>query len=112
MNEVDTYIQTLTAFQKNEFQKVRLIVKKLLPDSELMVSYGVLAFKHNKKPVVYFGGFKDHTSLFPASDEMIADVGPELEQFRSSKGTLQFSESNPLPDKLLQKIIQFRVDSL
>lgn len=112
MNDVKKYIDNLNVFQKNEFQKVRLIVKKLLPDSELMVSYGVLAFKHNKKPVVYFGGFKDHTSLFPASDEMIAAVGPELERFRSSKGTLQFSESNPLPDKLLQKIIQFRVDSL
>ena len=112
MSQVNKYIQTLSKFQLEEFQKVQKMIERLLPNVELSVSYGVLAYKYNKKPVIYFGGFKNHTSIFPASDEMVSTVGPELEPFRSSKGTLQFSESNPLPDQLLQKIIQFRVDTL
>jgi uncharacterized protein YdhG (YjbR/CyaY superfamily) len=51
-------------------------------------------------------------SIFPASDDMITEIGAELEAFRTSKGTLQFTGTNPLPDELLSKVITFRLKGI
>lgn len=75
-----------------------------------MISYGIPTFKHKGKPLIYFGAFKDHMSIFPASDETIKAIGEELGKFRTSKGTLQFTEDRPIPEVIIKQIIKYRLD--
>lgn len=108
----DQYIDDLSGDQRGEFERVRAEVLKQAPEAELTMSYGMPSFKYKERILLHFGAFKDHVSIFPASDEMISVIGPELEAFRTSKGTLQFTSTNPLPDELLSKVITFRLEGI
>lgn len=110
MTPIDTYLdKTATPSQRAILERIREIVKELAPNAEEMISYGVPAFKYLKQPVIYFAAFKEHMSLFPASDGMIEAIGEELAQFRTSKGTLQFTEAHPIPEPIIRKIIAYRL---
>ncbi len=108
----DEYIHDLPDEQRSEFERVQTEVLKQAPDAVLVMSYGIPSFKYKGKILLHFGAFKDHVSIFPASDDMITEIGAELEAFRTSKGTLQFTGTNPLPDELLGKVITFRLKGI
>lgn len=111
-DSVDAYIQAQPTQKRAQLEKIRKTVQKLLPGTEELMSYGVPAFKYNKRALIYYAAFKDHLSIFPASDEMIEAVGNGLEKFRASKGTLKFTVKEPLPDKLLKAVIEFRAHTI
>lgn len=112
MNAIDEYLQTATPSQKVALEHIRDIVLTLAPEAEQGMGYGIPVFKYKKRPLIYFAAFKNHMSMFPASDEMIAAVGKDLEKFRAAKGTLHFTEEEPIPDAMLTKIIQFRLAAI
>jgi uncharacterized protein YdhG (YjbR/CyaY superfamily) len=66
----------------------------------------------NGAVVLYFAGWKQHYSLYPASDELVAAFGGELEQYRASKGTLRFPLSVPVPVKLIERIARYRLKEI
>lgn len=111
MTEVDEYLKTVTPEQKAEFERIRKIVKSAVPEAEESISYGIPAFKHDNKPLLYFGAFKNHMSLFPASDHMI-EVVKDLAKYRTSKGTLRFTAAEPISDALVKKIVLYRLDDI
>ncbi len=47
--------------------------------------------------------------MFPASDAAVEAVGEELAKFRTSKGTFQFTEDNPITEPTIKKFIKFRL---
>lgn len=111
MTNLDDYLHKLAPVQKQHFERVRKVVQSLAPDAEELISYGVPTFKYQGRPLVYFGAFPKHMSIYPASDDMIKAI-PELEAFRTGKGTLQFTQDTPLSDGLLHKIVAFRLKML
>jgi uncharacterized protein YdhG (YjbR/CyaY superfamily) len=105
---VDSYIRDFSPIIQVRLQKIRRAIKKLMPKAEETISYKVPTYKLNGKYVVYFAAFKDHISLFPASDAMIA-YAKELKPYRVSKGTVSFSFDKPIPMSLVQKFIRYRI---
>lgn len=108
MKTVDEYLNGLSADQRQELEKIRELVKELVPDTEEVMSYGVPTFKYHKRPLLYYAAYTNHFSIYPASDEMIKVVGKDLEKFRASKGTLRFIKEQPIPNSLLKEIILFQ----
>lgn len=106
MSTIEDYLDKATPTQKAEFERIRKIVRELAPEAEEVMSYGIPTFKHKRRPLIYFGAFKDHMSIFPASDEMMETI-PELSKFRTSKGTLRYTEDNLIPDSLVKKFIRY-----
>lgn len=108
MPTIDDYLHTLSQPQRDEFERLRRIVKSIAPDAEEMISYGMPTFKHGGKPLIYFGGFKHHMSLFPTPGptEILKD---KLKDYKVSKGTIQFTLTHPLPESLIREIIQLRL---
>lgn len=111
MTVIDDYLNHASPTQKAELERIREIVKQIAPDAEEVISYGVPAFKVNKRVVLYMGAFKDHMSIFPASDAMIAEIGEDVAQFRAAKGTLRFTEDKPIPGPILTKIVTYLLAS-
>lgn len=109
MSDIDSYLKKVTPAQKLVLGSIRETIKNMVPEAEEVISYGIPAFKLGGKDLLYFAAFKRHMSLYPASDEMISEVGRDLAKFRTSTGTLQFTEANPIPDEIIRKIIQFRL---
>ena len=111
MSVIDTYLENVTPTQKVALEHIRQLVKKQLPDVEEAISYGMPTFKYKQKNLLHFAGFKDHMSLFPAGDESVKTI-KGVEVFHTSKGTLQFTEANPIPDEVVKQIIALRIKNI
>ena len=109
MSTLADYLKHITPNQLSMYNHVRELVKQAAPDAEEKLSYGVPAFMRKGKPIVYFGAYKSHMSIYPASDSMVQAIGPELAKMRTSKGTIQFTQEHPISDTLLKQIIAFRL---
>lgn len=94
--------------QRTELQKICAFIKRVVPETTEGISYGMPAFKYKGKPLVYVGAFKDHMSLFPTSGP-IEELHEELKSFKVAKGTIHFTLEKPLPEKLIKKILQYRI---
>ena len=55
-----------------------------------------------------FNAFKDHLSLFPAAHAVEA-LQDQLTDFKLSKGTIQFTLEHPIPEAIIQQIVQVRL---
>ena len=93
-------------------ERVRGAIGKAVPDAEECISYQIPAYKLHGRVLLYFAGWKEHYSVYPASDAMVAAFPEELEQYRASKGTLRFPLSTPVPVKLIGRIAKFRAGEL
>lgn len=111
MSVIDDYLTHLEQPQKEALERIRSIVKDMLPDAEEVISYEMPAFKYKGQPVVYFAAFKDHLSLFPTSGptDVLKD---QLKDFVLSKGTIQFTVEHQLPESVIRDIIALRRDAI
>ena len=113
---VDEYLNAMQPSQRAEYQRIGKLVRSIVPDCEEMITYGVLTWKYKGKYLLYFGAYKTHMSIYPVDRGMIESVRGELGDFvltketLGSKGTVQFSESNPVPDVLIRAIVSHRKD--
>ena len=111
MQTVDEYFITATESQVTEYKRVKSIVKNIVPEIEETISYGIPTFKYKGKYVLYFGAFKDHVSLFPGS-QLIEEIKDKLTNFKVSKGTIQYSEKEPVPETIIRQLVQSRMQTI
>lgn len=113
METIDELLSTFRPSQHDELQRIRKIIANTAPKAEESISYGMPAFKYKHKYLIGYSAFKDHLSIFPGA-EATAVFKTRLTDFVTSKGTIQFSETHPLPDDLLEDIVKLglqRIDS-
>ena len=111
MSQIDDYLDKVTASQKTQLERIRQIVISYVPDAKESISYGMPAFKYKNKPLLYFGAFKNHMSVFPTSGPT-KQLGSKLSNFLTSQGTLQFTENNPIPESLLKEVLKVRINAI
>jgi uncharacterized protein YdhG (YjbR/CyaY superfamily) len=85
-------------------RRVRAIVRRALPGAEEAISYGIPTYRLHGTYVLYFAAWKDHYSLYPVSDRIVADIGADLRPYRVRKGTVRFPLDEPVPEKLIASI--------
>ena len=105
---VDEYIANAPPKFQPLLKQLRKTVKAAAPDAEEVISYQMPAFRQNGM-LVYFAAFKDHCSLFGASRDFRRKFAKELKPFEGGKGTLRFTPENPLPARLVTRIVKARV---
>jgi uncharacterized protein YdhG (YjbR/CyaY superfamily) len=105
---IDEYLAAVPEPARTTLTKIRSIIRSAAPREAVeAISYGLPAFKL-KGPLIWFGAFTGHCSLFPTA-AVIAKFKSELKPYRLSKGTIQFPVDKPLPASLLKKIVKTRV---
>jgi uncharacterized protein YdhG (YjbR/CyaY superfamily) len=87
---------------------VRSTIRKALPGAEEIISYQIPAFKLHGGPVLYFAGWKQHYSLYPANDLLVAAFKDDLAPYQVNKATIRFPLSQPVPVRLIGRIAKFR----
>lgn len=105
---VDEYLATLPDATQEVLQRVRLTLRKAMPRTEEGISYQIPVFRLEGSPVVFFAGWKQHYSLYPASVAMVEAFQSELAAYKVSKGTIRFPLSEPIPVKLIARLAKFR----
>ena len=104
---VDDYISSQPAEMKSKLALIRHTIKKIVPEAEEVISYGMPAFRLNGM-LVYYAAFKKHYSFFFGAAVTAAFL-PELTDYKTSKGTIQVPAEDPVPLKLLTKITRYAV---
>lgn len=107
---VDDYLAALPEDQRAALEQVRKTVRAAAPEATETISYQMPTFKLRGRVLVYYAAFKDHCSLFPASDAVMEALGEELKPYFSGKGTLRFTTDKPIPAALLKKIVKARIE--
>jgi uncharacterized protein YdhG (YjbR/CyaY superfamily) len=105
---VDQYFAAVPASACGALSKIREAIRAVVPpEATETISYGIPAFKH-KKVLVWYAAFSDHCSLFPTA-AVIERFKDELRGFSTSKGTIHFPLSKPVPVALIKKLAKERV---
>ena len=104
---VDEYIATYPPEVQDVLQRVRRAIGKAVPQAEEGISYQIPTFKLDGSYVVYFAGWKQHYSLYPASRQLVAAFKDELAPYEVNKGTIRFPLSKAVPVRLIGGIAKF-----
>ena len=107
---VDSYIASFPPATQKLLVQMREAIRAVAPQAEESISYRMPAYKLNKKPLVYFAGYKNHIGFYatPTGHEAFKE---ELSNYKQGKGSVQFPLNEPLPLKLIRRIVAFRVNS-
>jgi len=105
---IDEYIAACPEETHERLQAIRAEIKQLAPEAKETISYQIAAFELNGKNLIHFAGWKKHISLYPipAGDEAFER---QVEPYANDKGTLKFPLDEPMPMKLITKIIKLHV---
>ena len=88
-------------------KEIRKTIKAAAPaQTEAVISYGIAGYKYHGM-LIYFAGFKNHVSIYPAPRGVEA-FKKELAAYKGGKGTVQFLIDKPIPLKLITRIVKFR----
>lgn len=103
---IDEYISAAPPEVRAVLKKIRQTIKKAAPEAEERISYRLAAFFLHGA-VAYFGAFKNHIGFFPpVTDEKLRR---EAKRYAGPKGNLKFPLDEPMPYRLISKIVKARV---
>ncbi len=106
--DIDEYIAGFPKDIQNNLEQIRSTIKKVAPEAEESIGYGMPAFKTNGRPLVYFAAFKNHIGFY-AIPTGHSEFAKELSNYKQGKGSVQFPLDKPMPLNLITKIVRFRV---
>lgn len=106
-SNIDEYITSFPEETQTILKKIRKIIKNIEPNLTEGISYGIPTFYLNGKYLVYFAGFKNHVSVYPATTKAVDMAG--LSEYKVSKGTLKFSLDKEIPYQKIGKFVQLRL---
>src|SRR5262245_36149901 len=109
---VSEYIASKPKDAQAALKRVRAAIRKAVPAAVEVIAYQIPGYKLNDAQLIYFAGWKEHFSLYPANDALVAAFKKELEPYERSKGTIRFPFSEPVPVSLIERIAKFRAEQL
>ena len=109
---IDEYLASLPAPARAGLQKLRAAIRAAAPGAEEGFSYGMPAFRLNKRPLVAFAAARNHSSFFPMSPAIIRQHAKDLKDYDTSKGTIRFPPDRALPRSLVAKLVKARIAEL
>lgn len=101
---IDEYIGCFPKEKQLQLNRMRSIVNKTIPHGKEVISYAIPAVCYKEKPLVYYTANKNHIGMYPVPNT--AEFEKDYSGYKTSgKGTIQFPLNEPLPQKLIIKII-------
>jgi len=110
--DIDRYLAELTEPARGTLAQLRRDILAVVPRAEQCISYGAPAFKVDGKTVAGFAAFINHLSYLPHSGSVLPALSEELAGYRGTKSSLHFAVDQPLPAKLVRKLIETRLREL
>ena len=109
-NSVDEYIAGFPEQIQEQLKQMRALIRAAAPDAREKISYKIAGYELNGRNLVYFAGWKKHISLYPvpAGDEAFER---QIAKYADGRGTLKFPLDEPLPVKLIEKVVKLHVSA-
>jgi len=104
---IEAYILQYPPEVQERLKHMRRVIKAAAPDAQEKISYQMPGFVLHGM-LVYFAAFKNHIGFYPGVHGVSA-FQDQLTGFKTSKGTIQFPYTKPIPYDLIHEIVAFRV---
>lgn len=105
---VDDYISVFPEEIQEILQGIRTCIRTAAPNAEETISYGMPAYKLHGV-LVYFAGYEKHIGFY-ATPSGHTQFATALSGYKQGKGSVQFPLDQPMPLKLIEEIVKFRVE--
>ena len=109
---IDAYIASRPAEHHKGLQQLRALAHQCVPDAEECINYGMPGLRSNGRVIVWFASFSQHFALFPrakAIEVFAEDLQKHSSFISTSKGTIRFALTAPLPAAMIRRVIRFCV---
>ena len=105
---INEYVSSLPENAQKAMSEIIATIKAKVPNAEEHISYNMPAFKVSGEYFIHFSAWKNHIGMYPipAGNEAFQK---QIEPYRSAKSSLNFPLDKPMPIKLIEKVIKFRV---
>lgn len=100
-SSVPDYLASLDPARARPLNRVLAVVKKSVPTSTHVISYGIPAFKLDRV-FIYCAAFKRHIGIFPPVRD--PKLRAALEPYANAKGNLSFPLDEPIPVRLIARV--------
>ena len=108
-SSVPAYIQVYPKEAQKYLKEMRSIVRAAAPKAEEAVSYGIPTLRIDGKNLVHYGAFTKHIGMYPMTAGARAAAGNALSKYKTTKGSIHFPYTEPLPKALIIKIVKARL---
>lgn len=105
---VDEYLKALPQDVRSILEDLRKTIKASAPMAEEVISYQIPTYRYHGA-LVHFMAAKNHCSFFVVNKSILEEFKDELKDYDTSGTTIHFTAENPLPKKLVEKIVKTRV---
>lgn len=106
---VDEYLAALPEDRRAVMAELRATIKAAAPQADEVITYKMPGFKTHGRFLVSYDAFKQHYSLFPASERVVEALRDEIRPYLAGSGTIRFPASRPLPTDLIRRVVEIRV---
>ncbi|WP_424467104.1 iron chaperone [Pseudoclavibacter helvolus] len=103
---IDEYLDALSPEYRAELERIRSIVKRLVPEVDEKISYRMPTLAYKGRALVYFTASKKHLSFYP-SEWAIEEFADRLVDYTTTKHAIQFTVTKPLPDDLIEDLVRY-----
>jgi uncharacterized protein YdhG (YjbR/CyaY superfamily) len=106
---IDEYLASVKGERRRALDELRRTIRKIVPQAEECISYGVPAFRLDGKVVAGFCATVKGCSYLPFSGSTLKALAADLEQYSQTKSSLHFNPAKPLPAALVRKLLKARI---
>ena len=103
---IDEYIATSPPDVQPILQRIRVTIRKAVPDAQETISYRMPTFKRHGV-VLHFAAFKEHIGVYPPV-RGDAELMKKLAPYANEKGNLRFPLAARIPYALIGEIAKVR----
>ena len=107
-DSVESYISAQPEFIRPLLLQMQQIIRQSVPQAKEIISYGMPAYKMHGV-LVYFAANKNHIGFYPTASPIVV-FADELNNYKTSKGAIQFPVHSGIPVELVRKIVEFRIN--
>lgn len=107
--QVRAYLAKSPPGARKVLRQIRATIRRAAPGAVEHFSYGIPGFRFNGEPLLWYAGWKEHTSLYPITRGMRRGNAAALKRYQTSKGTVRFSLDEPLPAAFVKRLVKARI---
>jgi uncharacterized protein YdhG (YjbR/CyaY superfamily) len=112
MTVIDDYLKNVPADQRKLLEELRKEMRKLLPNAEEAISYGLPCFKVDGKVVGGFAANKNFCSYYPFAGATLGLLQTELANYSQTMSALHFTAEKPLTKKIIKLLVDTKLQQI